>query len=168
MTQNGYPFQFVGTDTVGADKYLQDTLVYTFRSEKSGHKYMVNIERYAEHLCGIKFFDQTTDVRTGKFSNLSATYEPRTIFRTVAAIALDAYRRDPLASFFLVGAADSRDRQTVTTRRFRIYVSFVNNLNLTHLFRIIELKDQSMIVLLNHKGVPDVDAYMQRILDFVV
>ena len=49
-------------------------------------------------------------MRTGKFSNLSATYEPRTIFRTVAAIALDAYRRDPLASFFLVGAADSRDR----------------------------------------------------------
>ena len=23
MTQNDYPFQFVGTDTVGADKYLQ-------------------------------------------------------------------------------------------------------------------------------------------------
>ena len=67
-----------------------------------------------------------------------------------------------------VGAADSRDRQTVTTRRFRIYTSFVNKLNLTHLFRIIELKDQSMIVLLNRKGVPDVDAYMQRILDFVV
>ena len=62
MTQNGYPFQFVGADTVGADQYLQDTLVYTFRSEKSGHRYMVNIERYAEHLCGIKFFDQTTDV----------------------------------------------------------------------------------------------------------
>ena len=44
----------------------------------------------------------------------------------------------------------------------------MNNLNLTHLFRIIELKDQSMIALLNRKGVPDVDAYMQRILDFVV
>ena len=110
MTQNGYSFQFVGADTVGADQYLQDTLVYTFRSEKSGHRYQVNIERYA----------------------------------------------------------DSRDRQTVTTRRFRIYATFVNNLNLTHLFRIIELKDQSMIVLLNRKGVPDVDSYMQRILDFVL
>ena len=54
------------------------------------------------------------------------------------------------------------------TRRFRIYATFVNNLNLTHLFRIIELKDQSMVVLLNRKGVPDVDSYMQRILDFVL
>ena len=168
MTQNGYPFQFIGSNTVGADKYLRETLVYVFLSEKSGHRYQVNIERYAAHLCGLKFFDLTTDTRIGKFSNLSATFEPRTIFRTVAAIALDAYRRDPLASFFLVGAADSRDRQTITTRRFRIYATFVGNLNLTHLFRIIELKDQSMIVLLNRKGVPDVDAYMQRILDFVV
>jgi len=168
MTQTGYPFEFIGSNTVGADKYLLETLVYAFWSEKSGHRYQVNIERYAEHLCGVKFFDLTTDIRIGKFSNLSATYEPRTIFRTVANIALDAYRRDPLASFFLVGAADSRDRQTVTTRRFRIYATFVNNLNLTHLFRIVELKDQSMIVLLNRKSVPDVDAYMQRILDFVI
>ena len=168
MTQNGYPFQFIGSNTVGVDNYLQETLVYVFLSEKSGHRYQVNIERYAEHLCGLKFFDLTTDIRIGKFSNLSATFEPRTIFRTVANIALDAYRRDPLASFFLIGAADSRDRQTVTTRRFRIYATFVNNLNLTHLFRIVELKDQSMIVLLNRKSVPDVDAYMQRILDFVV
>lgn len=128
----------------------------------------MNIEQYVEHLCGIKFFDQTTDIRTGKFSNLSATNEPRTIFRTVANIALDAYRRDPQSSFFLIGAADSRDRKSATTRRFRIYVSFVNNLNLTHLFRIIELKNQSMIVLLNRKAVPDVDAYMRRILDFMV
>lgn len=168
MTQTGYSFEFIGSNTVGVDNYLQETLVYVFLSEKSGHRYQVNIERYAEHLCGVKFFDLTTDIRIGKFSNLSATFEPRTIFRTVANIALDAYRRDPLASFFLIGAADSRDRQTVTTRRFRIYATFVNNLNLTHLFRIVELKDQSMIVLLNRKSVPDVDAYMQRILDFVV
>ena len=167
MIETGYPFQFVGTSTIGTDQYLLDTLVYAFQSEKSGHQYQVNIERYVEHLCGVKFFDQTTNVRTGKFSNLSATNEPRVIFRTVSSIALDAYRRDPLSSFFLIGAADSRDRKSTTTRRFRVYASFVNNLNLTHLFRIIELKNQSMIILLNRKAVTDVDAYMQHILDFV-
>lgn len=168
MMQDGYPFQFVGTNTVGADKYLQETLVYAFKSEKSGHQYQVNIERYVEHLCGVKFYDQTIDIRTGKFSRLSGTYEPRTIFRSVADIALDAYRRDPLSSFFFIGAADSRDRESATTRRFRIYTAYVNDLNLTHLFRVIELKDQSMIVLLNRKAVPDMEAYMQRILDFIV
>ena len=82
-------------------------------------------------------------------------------------IALDAYQRDRQSSFFLIGAADSRDRKTVSTRRFRVYTTFVNNLNITHLFRIIELKDQSMIVLLNRKAAPDTDAYMQRIIDFI-
>ena len=116
----------------------------------------------------MKFFDLTTDIRIGKFSNLSATYEPRTIFRTVADIALDVYRRDPLSSFFFIGAADSRDRSSVSTRRYRVYMAFVNDLNLSGLFRIIEMKDQSMSVLVNRKAVPDVDAFMQRIVEFVM
>ena len=167
MSQTSYPFQFVGINTVGADKYLQDTLVYVFQSEKSGHRYEVNIERYANRLCGVKFFDQTTDIRTGKFSQLSGTYEPRTILRTVAEIALDAYRRDPLSSFFFVGAADSRDRSSATTRRHRVYATFVHNLGLDAIFRTIELKDVSMSVLVNRKAVPDVDAYIQSILEFI-
>ena len=167
MMQSGYPFQFVGISTVGADKYLQDTLVYAFRSEKSGHQYQVHIERYVEHLCGVKFFDQTTDVRTGKYSQLSNTYEPRTIFRTVAYFALDAYRRDPLSSFFFIGAADSRDRSSATTRRHRVYATFVHNLGLDDLFRTFELKDSSMSVLVNRKAVPDMDAYMNHIIDFI-
>ena len=47
-------------------------------------------------------------------------------------------------------------------------MAFVNDLNLSGQFRIIELKDQSMSVLVNRKAVPDVDAYMQRIVDFVM
>ena len=108
----------------------------------------------------------TVDMENTGFYNRLAQklfHRPKT-----SHIALDAYRRDPLSSFFLIGAADSRDRKSATTRRFRVYTTYVNNLNLTHLFRIIELKDQSMIVLLNRKSVPDTDAYMQRILDFVV
>ena len=168
MTQTGYPFEFIGSNTVGADRYLQETLVYVFRSEKSGHRYQVNIERYAENLYGVKFFDLTTDIRIGKFSNLSATYEPRTIFRTVANIALDVYHRNPLSSFFFIGASDSRDQSSVSTRRYRVYMAFVNDLNLGGLFRIIELKAQSMSVLVNRKAGPDVDVYMQRIVDFVM
>lgn len=32
MTLTSYPFQFIGTNTIGADQYLQNTLVYAFRS----------------------------------------------------------------------------------------------------------------------------------------
>ena len=168
MTQTGYPFEFMGSNKVGADKYLLETLVYVFRSEKSGHSYQVNMEHYVESLYGVKFFDMSTDNRTGKFSQLTSTYEPRTIFRTVADIAADVCQRDTDASFFFIGAADSRDRSSVSTRRYRVYTAFVNDLNLGDRFRIIELKDQSMSLLINCKAVPDVDAFMQHIIDFVI
>ena len=42
MTQDSYSFQFIGTDTTCADKFLREVLVYAFRSEKSNHQYQVN------------------------------------------------------------------------------------------------------------------------------
>jgi hypothetical protein len=168
MMQTGYPFEFMGSNKVGADKFLLETLVYVFRSEKSGHSYQVNMEHYVEHLYGVKFFDMSTDNRIGRFSQLTSTYEPRTIFRTVADIAADVCQRDPDASFFFIGAADSRDRSSVSTRRYRVYTAFVNDLNLGDRFSIIELKEQSMSVLINRRAVTDIGTYMQRIIDFVM
>ena len=95
------------------------------------------------------------------------TYEPRTIFHTVAEIALDIYRKDSKASFFFVGAADTRDRPGVKTRRYNVYVSFVNDLGIDHLFEAHLVDAYSMCVLLNRRAVPDMDAYMQQILDFI-
>ena len=168
MMQTGYPFEFMGSNKVGADKFLLETLVYVFHSEKSGHSYQVNMEHYVEHLYGVKFFDMSTDNRIGRFSQLTSTYAPRTIFRTVADIAADVCQRDPDASFFFIGAADSRDRSSVSTRRYRVYTAFVNDLNLGDRFSIIELKEQSMSVLINSRAVTDIGTYMQRIIDFVM
>lgn len=167
MKQTGYPFQYVGSNTIGADKYLQETHIYAFQSDKSGHRYQVHMEQYVNHLYCIKFFDVTVDIRTGKFSHLTGTYEPRTIFHTVAEIALDIYRKDSKASFFFVGAADTRDRPGVKTRRYNVYVSFVNDLGIDHLFEAHLVDAYSMCVLLNRRAVPDMDAYMQQILDFI-
>ena len=167
MNQEGYPFYFVGVDATGSDEYLTDTLVYRFESVKSHHQYVVKIERYIEHLCCIKFFDETVDTVTGKFSQLSGTYEPRTIFRTVANIALDALRRDPSASFFFVGAADKRDQSRDTTRRYRVYSAYVKDLGIDKLFRPSFIESYSMCVLVNIRAVPDRQSYVQQILDFI-
>lgn len=168
MTQKSYTFKYLGSNTIGADQYLKETHVYVFASEKSGHRYQVNIERYVEHLYCVKFFDLTTDVMTGKFSHLTGTYEPRTIFRTVANIAFDVYSRDPEASFFFIGASDGRDKSGVKNRRYQVYSNFVYDLDLSDLFEINLVDFYSMCVLINRKAVPDMDAYMQRIIDFVV
>ena len=97
LTESSYPFEFVGISTVGADAYQRDTLIYSFRSSKSCHEYEVHVERYVEHLCCIKFFDTSATHGLGRFSQLSDTFEPRKIIRTVADIALDSLNRNAVA-----------------------------------------------------------------------
>ena len=167
MKQAGYPFQYLGSNTIGADQYLKETHIYGFVSTKSGHRYQVNIERYVDHLYCVKFFDLTANVEVGKFSYLTGTYEPRTIFRTIANIALDIYYRDPEASFFFIGASDGRDKSGMRNRRYQVYSNFVYDLDLSNLFEVHLIDYYSMCVLVNRRAVPDMDAYMQRIIDFI-
>ena len=167
MKQTGYPFQYLGSNSIGADQYLKETHTYVFASTKSGHRYQVNIEQYIDHLYCVKFFDLTSDISVGRFSHLTGTYEPRTIFRTVANIALDIYRRDPNASFFFIGASDGRDKSGNRNRRYQVYSNYVFDLDLSDIFEIHLVDFYSMCVLINRVAVPDMDAYMQRLLDFI-
>ncbi len=168
LTECSYPFEYIGVSKTGADKYQQDTLIYRFRSSKSSHEYEVHIERFKNHLCCIKFFDTSSTHRFGRFSQLTDTFEPRTIFRTVADIALDALNLDPFSSFCFVGAADDRDAPDgVKTRRYRVYKAYIKRLGFEELFESAFYDHYSLGVLINRKAVTDIDAYMQQILDFV-
>ena len=168
LTDSSYPFEFIGISKTCSDKYQQDTLIYRFRSSKSSHEYEVHVERYVEHLSCIKFFDTSSSHGFGRFSQLSETFEPRTIFRTVANIALDALKRDPLSSFCFIGAADDRDAPDgVQTRRYRVYKAYIRRLGLEEQFESAFFDQHSFAALINRKAVSDMDAYMQSILDFI-
>ena len=167
MSQSFYPFQFVGIDTATRDEYLEETLIYRFSSTKSGHRYTVIAEHYIENMYCVKFFDESVKLSFGKFSQLSGTYEPRTIIRTVAEIALDIYRRDPKASFAFVGAADEKDDSGKNTRRFRVYTMFVRDFEIEERFWPLFDKDNSLCVFINRESVPDRDIYEKRILSFI-
>lgn len=168
LTDSFYPFEFVGVSTTGADKYQQDTLIYRFRSLKSSHEYEVHVERYVEHLCCIKFFDTSSTHGFGRFSRLSDTFEPRTIFRTVADIALDALSRDPQSSFCFIGAADDRDTPNgEQTRRYRVYKAYIKRLGLEEQFESVFFDQQSLVLLINRKAVTDIDDYIKRLLQFI-
>lgn len=163
-----YPFEFIGISKDDADEYQQDTLIYRFHSAKSGHRYEVHIERYIEHLCCVKFFDNTATHGLGKYSQLSNTFEPRTIFRTLTLIVLEALKQDPLASFCFIGAADSRDdTRGVRTRRYRVYQAYVQNLDIDDLFESAFYDQHSLALLINRKAVKDFDTYANRILEFI-
>ena len=166
MMEKGYPFTLVAIDKNEADAYQTDTLVYRFESEKSGHRYQVRIERYVEHLSCIKFFDETNDADKGRFSQLSGTYEPRTIFRTVAEIAFDALKQDYATSFVFIGAADEKDKSRGKNRRYRVYTMFLKNLGISNQFQPVFFDEQSVCLLVNIKAVDDVEAYVYKIIQF--
>jgi len=168
LTDSSYPFELVGISKTGADKYQLDTLVYRFRSSKSSHEYEVHVERYVEHMCCIKFFDTSSTLGFGRFSRLSDTFEPRTIFRTVADIAVDALSRDPQSSFCFIGAADDRNTPNgVQTRRYRVYKAYIKRLGLEEQFETAFFDQQSLVILINRKAVKDIDDYAKRLLQFI-
>lgn len=169
LNATGYPFEFIGISTIAADKFQQDTLIYRFRSRKSAHEYEVHIERYCEHLCSVKFFDTSAHHGFGRFSQLTDTFEPRTIIRTVTDIALHALGLDPLASFCFIGAADSRDGSDgANTRRYRVYKSFVLQMGIDDRFEPIFFDEHSLIMLINRQAVADRQTYIDQVVNFII
>lgn len=170
MSNGIYPFWLVGTDTSKSDDYQKDTLVYHFVSSKSGHRYVVHIERYQDDLHCVKFFDDTTDDRSGRFSHLTSTYEPRIIFRTVVEIALDVLRHNRKASFMYIGAADQKDKRSQPTRRYRVYKLYLSDFDLHEWFEPADFEEYFMYVLTNRTAMPTLEermAFLKKIHEFV-
>lgn len=157
MNDSGYPFELVGTIPGKAGDNQVETLVYRFVSAKSGHRYVVHIERYVKDLYCIKFFDDTTDDSAHNFSHLVSTYEPRTIFRTLVNISFDVLRHNNEASFMYIGAADDKDTPQRPTRRYRVYKLYMDYYSLDEWFNTRDFDEQSMCVLVNRKAMPTVE-----------
>lgn len=169
MNEQGYPFTFAGIDSHATDEYQKDSLLFRFESSKSHHHYLVRIERYVNNLYCIKFFDETTDSSKGDFSHLSATYEPRTIFRTVVSIALEVFRNNPLASFMYIGAADKKDNKDRPTRRYRVYQMYMMDYDIHDWFEPADFVNHSMSLLVNLAAMPTEEerqAFRQQVIDF--
>jgi len=65
---DGYPFIFQMNDRSNADKVLEYTMQYRFKSLKSNHTYIVRVERYRENAYCLKFFDKANMLSDNKFS----------------------------------------------------------------------------------------------------
>ena len=98
LMSDGYPFIFQMIDKSESDEYLNQTLQYRFKSEKSHHAYIVRVECYKQHAYCIKFFDKANINSKNKFSLRSNTFEVRTILYTMFHIMLDVLKRDEKAS----------------------------------------------------------------------
>lgn len=164
---DGYPFIFQMNDKTMKDKLLEYVLQYRFKSSKSNRTYIVRVERYIEHTYCLKFFDKANMLSENKFSLRTGTYEPRTIFYTLLHIMMDVYQKDPKASFFFIGAEDEKDEMGDTTRRYRIYRSFVSDVLSNKIFKHHRNNELSLYILVNRESVVNEKLFVQRITDEV-
>jgi len=149
----GYPFVFVMNDKNNVGEQWDYTLQYRFRSSKSNHTYIVRIEKYPRHTYCVKFFDKAVIASKRKYSIRTNTFEPRTIFYTIYHIMRDVLEKDPLASFFFIGAEDERDEGSVSTRRYNIYRKFVASVVSERRFDHYRVNALSLYMLINKQAV---------------
>lgn len=160
---DGYPFVLGMVEQGGSYHLSVQTFQYRFKSARSNHTYIVRAEQFPEHTYCLKFYDKAHRHSDNKFSLLTNTFEPRTIFYTLYHIMLDVLQRDPSASFFFIGAADEYDEIGTATRRYRIYRRFTSSIVGENLFEHFRVNDTSLYILVNKNAVVEPEALAKQI-----
>lgn len=80
--------------------------LWTFKSDKSNKRYIVEVEYFKDDFYGIKFYWKGVEQSKQRYSLLTNDYEPRTIVRSCIEVMLEYYYKNPLASFGFVAADD--------------------------------------------------------------
>lgn len=146
---NGYPFTFLMNDYSETNEDLLYTRIYHFKSERTHHTYIVLVERYKQHFYCLKFFDKSMMDSKNRYSLRTNTFEPRTIFYTLYQIVSSILSEDKLASFFFIGAEDEKDELGQSTRRYRVYKTFVLSIVSDKLFNHYRVNELSLYILAN-------------------
>lgn len=114
---------------------LRITDLWTFRSDKSNKRYIVEVEGFDREFYGLKFYWKGVELSKDRYSLLTNDYEPRKIIRSCIEVMLEYYRANKLVSFGFVASPDlERDIQgknidlTKGSRRFLFYQKMMTNL----------------------------------------
>lgn len=97
--------------------------LWSFRSEKSNKRYIVEAEMFSSHFIGIKFYWKGVADSPERYSLLTNDYEPRKIIMSCVYIMLEYFQKDRCSSFGFVAAPDlhGNSERRVPNKRFRFY-----------------------------------------------
>lgn len=99
--------------------------LWRFKSMKSGKVYLTDVEVYAKHIYGVKFYLKSQAYKSNRYSYKTNDFEPRRIVLSVIYIMRHYYESDPQASFAFIGESDKGESKALT-KRFRFYRAMVN------------------------------------------
>lgn len=108
---------------------LRITDIWTFKSNKSNKRYIVEVEHFSCHFLGLKFYWKGVSDSKNRYSFLTYDYEPRTIVMSCVQIMLDYFSKNGFSSFGFVAAPDLVENlNNVPNKRFRFYKKLMLNM----------------------------------------
>lgn len=123
--------------------------IWTFKSQKSNKRYIVEVEVFGKHFYGLKFYWKAVADSNYRYSILTNDYEPRRIVMSCIDIMLRYFNSDKLASFGFVGAPDITPANGCPNKRFRFYRRMMLSLFSTDKFIQVNDRKRAIYLLVN-------------------
>jgi len=101
-----------------------DFELWHFKSTLTNHTYIVRIERYAQHICAVKFYLKVHSDSKNKYSLLTGLKEPRNVILTILDITIKYSSIDPYSCFTFFAAQDFSNK-TERNKRYEFYLTMI-------------------------------------------
>lgn len=147
--------------------------LWTFRSEKSNKRYIVEVEYFSENFLGIKFYWKGVRLSPDRYSILTNDHEPRTIVMSCIMIMLNYYRLNNRYSFGFVASYSIGEKinnnKDYPNKRFRLYrrmmLTFFSSEKFMQAFdfnQSLYLLINKYNILYNHLTLKDIEKEIER------
>lgn len=128
--------------------------IWSFRSEKSNKRYIVEVEYFSHNFLGLKFYWKGVSASKERYSLLTNDYEPRTIILSCVMIMFHYLKSAECVSFGFVAAPDvmgNNLNSSYPNKRFRFYRRMMLSLFGPDVFKQAYDANNSLYLLINRE-----------------
>lgn len=126
MFDSSYPYTFRLNQKPSLGEDFDSCKVYWFEN-KTGTRYVVNLEQYFGDLYALKFHLYQDLKNKKRYSVITKEGRPQPILRTCLDILIEHHKANPFASYIIFGIAGENEQQ-LATRRYKLYKRILENL----------------------------------------
>lgn len=140
--------------------------IWSFKSQKSNKRYIVEVEYFSHDFLGLKFYWKGVSASKERYSLLTNDYEPRTIILSCVMIMFDYLKSANCISFGFVAAPDTMGNNSDSkfpNKRFRFYRRMMLSLFGPDVFKQAYDANNSLYLLINQKGMRDGNISLSQI-----
>lgn len=141
-----------------------DFEIWHFKSTLTNHTYIVRIERYAHHICAVKFYLKEHTDSKNKYSLLTGLKEPRNVVLTILDITIKYSLSDPYSCFTFFASQDLNNKSD-RNKRYEFYLTMIASHPLMDKFEMA-IDPRGAIMLVPPERIEDGSITESTIADF--